>query len=100
VSHKLVLAQQEIAELQAANKAATRRKSHKRKQVKAGGALITRDSLRLATLKEFRARSDRKKAKKRARGAEGEPTQRRCGRCNQTGHNARTCKKDVEVVSE
>jgi cyanophycinase-like exopeptidase len=100
VSHKLVLAQQEIAKLQAANKAATQRKSHKRKQVKAGGALITRDSLRLATLKEFGAHSDGKKAKKRARRAEGEPTQRRCGQCNQTGHNARTCKKDVEVVSK
>jgi hypothetical protein len=100
VSHKLVLAQQEITELRAANEAATRRKSHKRKRVKAGGTLITGDGLRLATLKEFGARSDGKKAKKRARGAEGEPTQRRCGRCNQTGHNARTCKKDVQAVSE
>ncbi|KAH5822262.1 hypothetical protein HBI94_090420 [Parastagonospora nodorum] len=33
IAHKLVLAQKEIAELRAANKAATRRKSHKRKRV-------------------------------------------------------------------
>jgi hypothetical protein len=33
IAHKLVLAQKEIAELQAVNKAATRRRSHKRKQV-------------------------------------------------------------------
>ena len=35
IAHKLVLAQKEIAELQAANKAATQRKSHKRKQIQA-----------------------------------------------------------------
>jgi hypothetical protein len=40
VTHKLMLAQQEIAKLQAANKAATQQKSHKRKQVKAEGTLI------------------------------------------------------------
>jgi hypothetical protein len=100
IAHKLVLAQQEIAELRAANEAATRRKSHKRKRVKAEGTLIVEEDLRLTTLKEFGARSDRKKAKKQVRAKGGEPTQRRCGRCNQTGHNARTCKQEVEVISE
>ena len=33
IAHKLVLAQREIANLKAVNKAATRRKSHKRKRV-------------------------------------------------------------------
>lgn len=33
VAHKLVLAQKEITKLWAANKAATQRKSHKRKRV-------------------------------------------------------------------
>jgi hypothetical protein len=33
IAHKLVLAQKEIAELRAANEAATRRRSHKRKRV-------------------------------------------------------------------
>ena len=95
-----MLAQKEIAELQAANKAATRRKSHKRKRVQAEGTLIVEDGARLAALKEFEARSDGKKLKTRVRAEGGEPTQRRCGRCNQTGHNARTCKQGVEVDSE
>jgi hypothetical protein len=59
-----VLAQKEIAELRAVNEAATRRKSHKRKQIQAEGTLIVKDRARLTTLKEFRARSDRKKVKK------------------------------------
>ena len=100
IAHKLVLAQQEIAELRAANEAATRRKSHKRKRIQAEGTLTVQDGLRLTTLKEFGARSDGKKAKKRVRAEGGEPTQRRCGRCNQAGHNARTCKQAAEVVSK
>jgi hypothetical protein len=72
VTHKLVLAEKRIAELETANKAAARRKSHKRKRVQAEGTLIVEDGLRLTTLKEFGARSDGKKAKKRVRadGAE------------------------------
>ncbi|KAH5757089.1 hypothetical protein HBI88_199150 [Parastagonospora nodorum] len=74
IAHKLVLAQKEIAELRAANKAATRRKSHKRKRVQEEGTLTVKDSLRRTTLKEFGARSDRKKAKKQVRAGAGEPS--------------------------
>jgi hypothetical protein len=100
IAHKLALAQQEIAELRAANEAAMRRKSHKRKRVKAEGTLTIGDGARLTTLNEFGARSDGKKAKKRVRTEGGEPSQRRCGRCNKTGHNAQTCKQTEEVVAE
>lgn len=100
IAHKLVLAQQEIAELRAANEAATRRKSHKRKRVKKEGTLVVEEGQQLTALKEFGARGDGKKAKKQVRAEVGEPSQRRCGRCSETGHNARTCKKEAEVVSE
>jgi endogenous inhibitor of DNA gyrase (YacG/DUF329 family) len=56
--------------------------------------------MRLTTLKEFGARSDGKKAKKQVRVRVGEPSQRRCRRCNQAGHNTGTCKQEAEVVSE
>jgi hypothetical protein len=100
IAHKLVLAQKEIVELQAANKAATRRRSHKRKRLQAEGTSIVKDRAHLAALKEFRARSNGKKLKKRVRAKGGKPTQRRCRQCNQTGHNARTCKQAVEVDSK
>ncbi|KAH5821610.1 hypothetical protein HBI93_105910 [Parastagonospora nodorum] len=80
--------------------AAMRRKSHKRKRVQEEGTLTVEDGLRRTTLKEFGARSDGKKAKKQVCAGAGEPSQRRCGRCNETGHNARTCKKAVEVDSK
>ena len=74
IAHKLVLAHKEIAELRAANKAATRRRSHKRKRLWAEGTLIVKDGARLTALKEFGARSDRKKPKKRVRAKGGEPS--------------------------
>jgi hypothetical protein len=62
--------------------------------------LIVDEGVWLTTLKEFGARSDGKKAKKRVRAKAGEPSQRRYRRCNQTRHNARTCKQAIEVDSE
>jgi hypothetical protein len=86
----------QVAELRAANKAATRRKSHKRRRVQEEGTLTVESGVRLTTLKELGAHSDGKKAKKRARVEVGKLSQRRCGRCGKTGHKARTCKKDLE----
>jgi hypothetical protein len=100
IAHKLVLAQQEIAELRAANEAASRRKSHKRKRIQKEGTLLVEEGQRLAALKKFGARSDGKKRKKRVRAEGGEPSQRRCGRCGEGGHNARTCKNKVKEVSK
>jgi hypothetical protein len=54
----------------------------------------------LTALKEFRARSDGKKRKKRVRAKGGKPSQRRCRTCGEGGHNARTCKNSVELVSK
>ena len=95
-AHKLVLAQQEIAELRAANQAATRRKSHKRKRIQKKGTLLVDGGQLLIALKDFGVRSDGKKAKKRVRTEVGESFQRRCGRCGEAGHNARMCKHKAE----
>jgi hypothetical protein len=100
IAHKLVLAQKEIAELKAANEAATRRKSYKRKRVQAEGTLTIEDGARLAALKDFGARSDGKKSKKVVGAEVGEPSQRRCTVCKKTGHNMRTCKYVAEVDLE
>jgi len=67
-----VLITKRNAKLKAANEAATRRKSHKRKRVQKEETLTISKELRLITLKKFRARSNRKKVKKRARVKVGE----------------------------
>ena len=95
-----MLAQKRVSELEAANKAATQRKSHKRKRVQREGTLIVEEGERLATLREFGARSNGKKVKKRVRVEVGKPSQRHCKRCSKTGHNSRTCKQDIEIDSK
>ena len=100
IAYKLVLAQKRISELKAANAAATRRKSHKRKRVQAERTLIVKDRVQLSALQDFSARSNRKKLKKQVRAKVGEPSQRRYKQCNKTRHNARTCKNRVEVAKE
>jgi hypothetical protein len=67
-----VLITKRNAKLKAANEAATRRKSYKRKRVKKEDAFIVTKGVRLTTLKEFGARSNRKKAKKKAHVKVGE----------------------------
>lgn len=96
MAHSMVLMQKRNLELQAANKAATRRKSHKRKRVQREGILTVDAGLQLATLKEFNARSNGERAKKRVRAEGDEPTQRHCSNCGKTGHNSRTCIVDKE----
>ena len=91
---------QENTTLRVANEAATRRKSHKRKRVQKEGTLTVEEGLGLTLLKEFGARSDSKKAKKRVRTDAGEPSQRRCRRCCEARHNSRICKQVVEEISE
>ena len=86
--------------LKVANKAATRRKSHKRKRIQVEGTIKIKDRERLATLQDFSARRDGKKPKKQVGAEAGEPSQRRCGRCHKTGHNSRTCKQVAEVASK
>jgi hypothetical protein len=96
MAHSAVLLGNRVAELQAANEAATRRKSHKRKRIQKEGVLTIEEGARLAALKEFGARGDGKKGKKKARVDGGNQTQRHCRRCGDAGHNSRTCKNEAE----
>jgi hypothetical protein len=41
-----------------------------------------------------------KKARSGGDQERAQPALRRCGNCGRTGHNARTCKKDIEISSE
>jgi hypothetical protein len=99
MAYSLVLMRDQVKELQAANEAAARRKSRKRKRIQAEGTLTAEEGVRLTTLKEFAARSDGKKARKIAPAEGSEATQRRCSRCKKTGHNKTTCDQVEEIYS-
>lgn len=96
-AHSLMLMTKRNAELQAANEAAMRHKSHKGKRVQREVTLTANEVMRLTTLKESREGSDGKKAKKRARVEVGGLSQQR--RCGEAGH-VHVRKQEVEVDYE
>ena len=56
--------------------------------------------MRLTTLKEFNACSNRKRVSKKACGETGTQSSRHCGMCGKAGHNARTCKNNAQGTAE
>jgi hypothetical protein len=82
--------QQEIAGLCKAVEIATEVKSRKRKYIKTAETLTVGNVSNLIAKKEVSSQKEGREGVKRV------CTQCRCGRCRETGHNARTCK--VETV--
>lgn len=70
----MLLAQKGIAELQATSKAATQRKSHKRKRIQTEGTLTGEEGQRLVVSRVFGVRSDGKKASEKVRTEEPGPS--------------------------
>ena len=85
--YKLIIITEQIKELKAAAKAATRRKLYKRRQIQKEGTLTVEEGQQLTALKEFRARSNRKKRKKRVRAKGSKLLQQRCITCGEGRHN-------------
>ncbi|KAK1916431.1 hypothetical protein P3342_004250 [Pyrenophora teres f. teres] len=89
--HQNALQATRIHELEEQLAEMTKRKSRKRKRIQQGGTM------------EYGTAAAPQRSKKSRGGGNQElvqPALRRCGNCNRTGHNARTCKKDIEISSE
>lgn len=100
MAHTLVLMKDQVAQLQSANKAATRRRAYKRQRVQRDGALTVSEGARLTVLREFGARGNGEREGRRAHADGGEPSQRRCKQCGETGHNLRTFRQQVDIPEE
>ena len=100
IAHKLVLIQKENTKLRAANEAANRRKSRKRKRLQRQGTLTVEEGQRLNLLREVEGSNKKKKGGDSGDRDEGTKGKRHCKTCGETGHNSRTCQKDVEICSD
>jgi hypothetical protein len=90
MGHETVLMRQEMAGLRKAVEIATEVKRRKRKYIRTADTLTVGEIADLIAEKEGGGQKEGGESSKRVR------TQRRCGRCGETGHNARTCA--VEIV--
>jgi hypothetical protein len=93
IAHNMVLVQEEISRLRDAVEASTKRKTRKRRYIRAEETLTVGEVADLIAEKEGGGRSKGETPAKRVRVG------RRCGRCSEIGHNSRTCKVEVEDAS-
>jgi hypothetical protein len=89
-----VLMRQEMAGLREAVEIATEVRGRKRKYIQTAETLTVGDIADLIADKEGRGQKEGGESSKRVR------TQRRCGRCGETGHNARTCAIEIVDLSD
>ena len=91
VVHQFELMHDRVATLEKALEEATKRKSRKRKRIQKGDEISFENALQLVPLEDGTVGDSTKKSRSKARADGAQPTQRRCGNCGETGHNARTC---------
>ena len=93
IAHEMTLMREEVAALREALDIANKRKSRKRRYVRTEETLTVGEAQEVLAERAVSSRGDSESASKRVRGA------RRCGRCKETGHNARTCAVEVDSLS-
>ena len=98
--HGQTLLAARVLQLEASNKAASERKSRKRKRIHKGGDLSKEQAEDLIAQCDVGAQVEGESREGRARTGAGNQRKRHCKRCGETGHNSRTCEKDVVDVSD
>jgi hypothetical protein len=98
--HGQTLLAARVLQLEASNKAASERKSRKRKRIQRGGNLSKEEAEDLIAQCDVKAQIEGESREGRARTGAGKRGKGHCRRCGETGHNLRTCKKKVVEVSD
>jgi hypothetical protein len=91
LAYSVTLLSDEVRNLQKANQALAKRRRAKKSRVRLGEALSVQDAHDIIAQDEAVAQATRDLRRNSSSRAGGKLTQRRCGRCGNTGHNARTC---------
>ena len=93
MAYKMTLMMEEMGTLRVALDELNKRKSRKRRYVRTEETLTVGEVQEVLAEQAGSSRGDGESASKRVRG------ERRCGRCKQTGHNARTCAVEIDSAS-
>jgi hypothetical protein len=94
IAHEMVLMRAEMERLRDATETLTKRKSRKRRYVRAEETLTVGEVSDLIAEREGGRREEGEEPAKRVRAV------RRCGRCSEIGHNSRTCKVEIEDAND
>jgi hypothetical protein len=89
-----------VLQLEASNKAASKRKSRRRKRIQEGDDLSKEEAEELIAQYDVEAQVKGESREGRVRTGTGKRAKGHCRLCRETGHNLRMCKKDVVEVSD
>ena len=95
---KNALLEDENRSLREANNRLSRRKHVKKKQLQRGGLLTVAEGKSLASETSSKVKRERDEDGNSVRKKRVETRRRRCGKCGEIGHNARTCENEVESI--
>jgi hypothetical protein len=98
--HQLALLKAENQSLREANETLSKRRRAKKTRLRQGGSLSQQEAEDLQDEKDVALQVEQETKANSGRKAREETRARRCGNCNQTGHNARTCEIRVEESEE
>lgn len=98
--HKMALMQAEIRDLRAANEALSKRRKAKKQRLRQGGSLTVQDAQDLQGQRDVELQIREETQASSGRKPRTETRARRCGKCGEPGHNARTCQIVVETSEE
>lgn len=98
--HTVALLKAEVTALQQANEILSKRRRVKKTRLRQGGTLSLQDSRDLEDQINVSEQVKQEMQSSSGRKPRTEIHARRCGICGETGHNARTCEKDIEEIEE
>ena len=84
-----------ITSLERANEAATKRRQRKKKRIQKQGTLTIGEGEDILAQREADQQIEREQRQGGGRSGLSRQALARCKRCRETGHNSRTCKKDI-----
>jgi hypothetical protein len=100
VMHQLALLQAENRDLRKANETLSKRRNRKKSRLQAEGSLNLQEAQALMDNRDVTEQIKQETRRSRGRKEREETRARRCGNCNGTGHNARTCQIVIETSEE
>ena len=100
VMAKLVLLEAEVKDLRKANETLSKRRNRKKSRLQTGGSLNLQEAQTLMDERDVADQIKQDIQSGSGRRPRTETRARRCGNCNETGHNSRTCQIVIETSEE
>ena len=98
--HQLALLRAENQDLRKANETLSKRRNRKKARLQEGGSLNLQEAQAIIDKRDVAEQIKQETRGSKSRKEREETRARRCGNCNGTGHNARTCQIVIETSEE